>query len=119
MVIVATALERREKEGQPIRVGFVGAGYMGRAVALQLLKPAVGMRLAAIYNRTACKAEHTLPEAGLSNVRKIAPLAPLIEAAFRGEVSTAYIRLLLCGARNIDVVIDFPSAIDSVALVVF
>jgi len=118
MVIVDTALERREKEGQPIRVGIVGAGYMGRAVALQLLKPAVGMRLAAIYNRTACKAEHTLHEGGLSNVRKIASVDQLDEAVSRGEVSIVEDPLLLCGARNIDVVIDATSDMECGARVV-
>src|SRR5208282_4501754 len=60
MVIVDTALEKKEKEGNPVRVGIVGCGYMGRAVALQLLKPSVGMRLAAIYIRTPSKAQQTL-----------------------------------------------------------
>ena len=35
MIIVDTALQKREAEGQPIRVAMVGAGFMGRGIALQ------------------------------------------------------------------------------------
>ena len=31
MIIVDTALERRQQDGNPIKIGMVGAGYMGQA----------------------------------------------------------------------------------------
>jgi hypothetical protein len=37
MILVDTALQKREDAGQPIRVGMVGAGFMGRGIALQIL----------------------------------------------------------------------------------
>jgi predicted homoserine dehydrogenase-like protein len=61
-----TALQRREKEGRPIRVGLIGAGATGRAIALQLSTPVPGMRLAGIANRTAANGERALREAGVS-----------------------------------------------------
>jgi len=51
MIIADAALEKREREGAPIRVGIVGAGYIARGIVSQLLKPPVGIRLAAISNR--------------------------------------------------------------------
>ena len=36
MIIVDSELERREKNGIPIRVAMVGAGYMGQGIALQI-----------------------------------------------------------------------------------
>jgi len=30
MIIVDRALKKREEEGKPIRVGMIGAGFMGR-----------------------------------------------------------------------------------------
>jgi predicted homoserine dehydrogenase-like protein len=118
MVIVDTALEKKEKEGEPVRVGIVGCGYMGRAVALQLLKPSVGMRLAAIYNRTPSKAQQTLRDAGLSSFREATSVQQLDEAISRGEVSIVTEPLLLCDARNIDVVIDATSDMECGARVV-
>src|SRR6266849_5211202 len=65
-MIVDTALQERETTGRPIRVGMVGAGATGRAIALQLATPVVGMRLVAIANRTVGHSERALREAGLT-----------------------------------------------------
>jgi predicted homoserine dehydrogenase-like protein len=65
-VIVDTALRERETTGQPIRVGMVGAGASGRAIALQLGTPVPGIRLAAIANRTPEHGERAFREAGVT-----------------------------------------------------
>jgi predicted homoserine dehydrogenase-like protein len=59
------ALRAREAAGQPIRVGMIGAGATGRAIALQLGTPAPGIRLAAVCNRTVAHAERAYREAGI------------------------------------------------------
>src|SRR5438876_5199297 len=63
---VDTALQERERTGHPIRVGMVGAGATGRAVALQLGTPVPGIRLVAIANRTIAHGERALREAGIT-----------------------------------------------------
>jgi predicted homoserine dehydrogenase-like protein len=118
MVIVDTALEKREQQGRPIRVGIVGAGYMGRGIANQLLKPPVGMRLAAISNRTIAKAQQALREAGVSRFRTASTVAEIDEAVARGEVSLTSDPSLLCDAANIDVIIDATSDLELGAHVV-
>src|SRR5579864_4351272 len=60
------ALQQREANGKPIRVGMVGAGATGRAIALQLGTPVPGIRLMAIANRTPEHAERAFGEAGIS-----------------------------------------------------
>ncbi len=62
MIIVDRALEKRETEGTPIRVGIIGAGYMGRGIALHL--PVTGMRLAAVYNRNVAQAKAAVIQSG-------------------------------------------------------
>ena len=52
MIIVDTALARRESDGEPIRVGLIGAGYMGKGMARQIIESMVGMDVVAIANRT-------------------------------------------------------------------
>lgn len=37
MIIVDKALEKRQKEDNPIRVAMVGAGFMGRGIALEII----------------------------------------------------------------------------------
>src|SRR5215469_14195869 len=61
---VDTMLQGLESSGRPIRIGMVGAGASGRAIALQLGTPVRGMRLVAIANRTRQHAERAFREAG-------------------------------------------------------
>jgi len=63
---VDTALQEREFTGNPIRVGMVGAGATGRAIALQLGTPVPGIRLVAIANRTIAHGERAFREAGIT-----------------------------------------------------
>jgi predicted homoserine dehydrogenase-like protein len=63
---VHSALREREAARRPIRVGMVGAGATGRAIALQLGTPVPGMRLVAIANRTLEHGERAFREAGFA-----------------------------------------------------
>src|SRR5712692_2808651 len=118
MIIVDTALEKREKQGKPIRVGIVGAGYMGRGIANQMLKPPVGMRLAAISNRTISKAQQALHDAGVHQYQTPSTVVQLDAAISRGEVSITSDPSLLCDAESIDVIIDATSDLETGARVV-
>ena len=51
MIIVDTALKEREAEDRPIRVGIVGAGFMGQGLTNQIVNSVPGMRVVAISNR--------------------------------------------------------------------
>jgi predicted homoserine dehydrogenase-like protein len=56
MIIVDTALRKRAEEGRPIRVGMVGAGFMGSGLALQIAEAVPGMELCAIAARRPAQA---------------------------------------------------------------
>ena len=43
MIIVDTALRAREAQGKPIRVGMIGAGFMGQGLANQIVNSIPGM----------------------------------------------------------------------------
>jgi len=118
MILVDTALEKREKEGKPIRVGLIGAGYMGRGIALQFLSPLVGMRLVAIANRTLPDAERAYVQAGIDSVKTVGTVAELESAIDRGQFSVTDNAVLLCEAGNIDVVIEATGEIEFGAHVV-
>ena len=68
---VDTALRERESAGNPVRVGMVGAGATGRAIALQLGTPVPGIRLVAIANRTIEHGERAFREAGITPWRRV------------------------------------------------
>ena len=63
---IYSLLQMREAEQKPIRVGVIGAGATGRAIALQLGTPVAGMRLAAMSNRTPEHAERAFKEAAIA-----------------------------------------------------
>ncbi|HEV2729259.1 MAG TPA: NAD(P)-dependent oxidoreductase [Terriglobales bacterium] len=62
---VDTALRELESRGHPIRVGLVGAGASGRAIALQVGMSIPGIRLVAIANRTMAHAMRAFREGGV------------------------------------------------------
>ena len=61
MIIVDNALKAREATAGPIRVGMVGAGFMGQGLTNQITNSVPGMRMAAIYNRKPERARGRLP----------------------------------------------------------
>ena len=112
MIIVDSALERREREGRPIQVGLVGAGYMGRGIALEILTPIVGMRLAAVANRSISEAVRAYREAGVAAVRTVDSAAQLERAVEAGAHAVTDDALLLCQAGNIDVIIECTGEVE-------
>ncbi len=77
MIIVDTALQQRLQQRNPIRVALVGAGYMGRGIALEILTAFPGMRLAVIVNRHADQAERAYRDAGVDEFRSVSTAAEL------------------------------------------
>ena len=118
MILVDTALDRREREGNPIRVGLVGAGYMGRGVALQFLTPLTGMRLVAIANRTLSEANRAYLEAGIESVKTVETVSQMEKAIKDGRFAITDDPALLCEAKNIDAIIEATGEIDFGARVV-
>ena len=95
MIIVDTALKKREAEGRPVRVGMVGAGFMGRGIANQILDSVPGMELVAIANRHDRQRAARLREAGVAEPRDVNRRQ--VQDAIRGEISRhVTIRTLIC-----------------------
>ena len=112
MVIVDTALQRREEEGRPVRVGLVGAGVTGRSIARQLLTPPAGVRLAAISNRTASKAVDAYRLAGAGPVETAASIGDLEECVDGRRPVVVEDASLLCAASNIDVIVEVTGTVE-------
>ena len=112
MIIVDTALEKREQEGKPIRVGLVGAGYMGRGIALQIQKYVKGMKLVAISNRTLSEAERAYREAGGDIVKRAETVTELEEIISQGRLAITEDAMLLCEAQGIDALIEVTGTIE-------
>src|SRR4051812_37947706 len=113
MIIVDNALNAREAAGQPIRVGFIGAGFMARGLANQIINVTPGMRLVAIFNRTI--------ERAIDVYRYADPeLAPLVadsqrefdDAIRAGRRVVTGDATLLTRSEQIDILVDLTGAVD-------
>ncbi len=112
MILVDTALEKRESEGRPLRVGLVGTGYMGRAIAHQFLAPLTGMRLVAVSNRTASGAARAYEQGGIRNAKQVGSVRE-VENAVAGRVPVfTDDAKLLCQAEGIDVLIEATGEVE-------
>lgn len=118
MVIVDKELEIREKSGKPIRIGLVGAGVMGRMIALQLLTPLTGMKLVAIANRTVAKAERAFKEGGVDAFNKVSSVKELQLSIERGQYAVTDDPSILCSVDGIDAIIEVTGTVEFGASVV-
>jgi len=118
MMIIDNALQRRADEGKPIRVAMVGAGFMGRGIALQIATAVQGMELVAISNRHLDGAKRAYVEAGISDIQPVENLAQLEDAIKRGQYAVTEDPLLLCQAGAIDAVIEVTGIVEFGAQVV-
>ncbi|ADV65827.1 NAD(P)H-dependent oxidoreductase [Deinococcus maricopensis] len=112
MIIVDTALRAREAAGDPVRVAMIGAGFMGRGVANQIINSVPGMRLVAVSNRTLDTAYRAYREAGVEDAREVRSVEELEDAIRAGRAAVTEDALLLCRAQGIDCLIDVTGDVE-------
>ncbi len=117
MILIDKALEQRAREGRPIRVGLVGAGFMARGVVLQIALSVPGMRVVAIANRTLETAARAYREAGIESTRTVDSVGQLERAIESGEAAITDDPLLLCRAGGIDCIVEVTGTIELAARV--
>ncbi len=117
-MIIDTALRECEAKGHPIRVGMVGAGATGRAIALQLGTPAPGIRLTAIANRTLAHGERAFREAGIPEWRSVDSAREAEAAISRGIPVLTDEPSVLTACDVIDVLVEVTGTIEPAAQVV-
>jgi predicted homoserine dehydrogenase-like protein len=112
VIIVDTALEERRRQGNPVRVAMVGAGYMGRGIARQILTAIPGMRLVAIAARVPPRAERAYREAGAEKVFMVETLHALDCAIDKGVYAVTADASLLCASSQIDAIIEVTGDVE-------
>jgi predicted homoserine dehydrogenase-like protein len=114
VILVDRALAEREAEGRPVRVALVGAGFMGRGIALQIVTATPGMELVAICNRTVDKAREAYAGAGVEEVVAVDSPAELDAARVPAVTDDPAV---VCGAESVDAVIEVTGTIEHAAQV--
>ena len=112
MILVDTALERRAAEGNPVKVGVVGAGFPARGLVLQILNATPGMDVVAISNRTIETAEQAYRDAGVDEVARVGSAAELEQAIAAGRHAVTDDPAVICEAGPVDVVVEATGEIE-------
>jgi predicted homoserine dehydrogenase-like protein len=112
---VDTALRARETAGQPIRIGMIGAGATGRAIALQLGTPVPGMRLVAIANRTPAHGERAYKEAGFAEWVRVESPREAEHAITRGMPVLTDNPQVVTRCDVVDLVVEVTGSIEPAA----
>lgn len=117
MIIVDTALRKREAAGNPIKVGLIGAGFQGRGIALQIVASTPGMRLCAVANRRLGPAIAAFTEAGQEPVRCDSQ-KELEHAIASGVPAVTEDAIALAQADGLDAIIEVTGSLEYAAAAV-
>ena len=112
MILVDTALRRREEKDCPIQVALIGAGFMAQGLANQITHSVPGMRIAAIYARRLEQAVAVCDYAALGEPVVASSQAEVEDTirAIRPVVTDD--AFLLCRAEQIDVLVDLTGSVE-------
>ncbi len=112
MIIVDKALNDRAAAGNPIRVGLVGAGFMGRSITRQITDRVPGMQVVAIANRTASRAEDAYAQAGVDKVTHVETADQLDESIHKGRPAITEDPAVLCEAEGVEAIIEATGTVE-------
>jgi predicted homoserine dehydrogenase-like protein len=119
MIIIDTALAKLHEENNPIKVGLIGTGFMGRGILLQITNSVPGMEVLAIYNRSVEGAKKAYWNAGINDFKIVSHQSELEDRIARGKYSIVDDPFLICKAENIDVVVEVTGAVEFSSQVAF
>ncbi len=112
MIIVDNALRAREEQGKPIRVGMLGAGFMGQGLANQIVNSVPGMHLDAVYSRKPEKGRHVFNYAGREGVVVATTQAQCEDALRAGKPVVTEDAFLLARSPSLDVLVDVTGSVE-------
>src|SRR3954467_13395031 len=118
MIIVDRALAAHEAQGTAIRVGMIGAGFMGQGLTNQIVNSVRGMRMAAIYNRKPERAIGVYKYAGCEDVVVAKSQNALDDAIRRGKPAVAEDPFTICRSPEVDIVVDVTGSVEFGAQVI-
>jgi predicted homoserine dehydrogenase-like protein len=112
MILVDDALRERERDGRPIRVGLIGAGFMARGLVRQITHSVPGMKVAAVYARHPERGIEALGQAGLGDALVAGSPVAFDEALRAGRPAVAEDPALLCRSEFVDVIVDITGSVE-------
>jgi predicted homoserine dehydrogenase-like protein len=118
MILIDNALKAREEQGKPVRVGLIGAGFMGQGLTNQIVNSVPGMRMVAVYNRHLERALHVFKYSGCEDPVVATTQEQLEDAIRRGKPAVTEDAFLLARSDQIDVLVDVTGSVEFGARVI-
>jgi predicted homoserine dehydrogenase-like protein len=112
MIIIDELLKAREAQGKPIRVGMLGAGFMGQGLTNQITNSVPGMRMVAVYNRKPQRALGVFNYSGLTNAIEASTQTQLDEAIRAARPVVTEDAFLLARSEHIDILVDVTGSVE-------
>ena len=119
MIIIDTLLQQRADANNPIKVGIIGAGFMGAAVVMQICKYKPGIKAVAVYNRHIEKARDAYQKGGVNEVEQPTTAAQLDDNIRQDKFSITDDARLLTDAQGIDAIVEVTGAIEFGAQIIW
>ncbi|TDX26948.1 putative homoserine dehydrogenase-like protein [Modicisalibacter xianhensis] len=114
MIIIDTGLAKRQAEGNPIRVGMVGAGFQASGIGLQIITATPGMQLCAIANRNLPAAINVFGQVDIQPVH--CDTQDELEAAIAaGRPAVTEDAVALARAGGLDAIIEVTGSVEFAA----
>ena len=118
MILVDTALQKRQAQGNPIRVAIVGAGFMCQGLTNQIENSTPGMRVVAISNRKVQRAVDVYKYSGHQDVAVADTQSKLDDAIRANKPVATEDALLMARSGLVDVLVDVTGSVEFGAHVV-
>lgn len=112
MIIVDTALKKRQRENNPLRIGIIGAGTLGQGVVTTIENAIPGMEVSAIYSRGIEKAQLAYDRAGVTNYVLAKHLDEANLAKQEGFRVISGDPKIICRMKAVDVIIEMTGQIE-------
>jgi predicted homoserine dehydrogenase-like protein len=118
MIIVDTALEAREREGRPIRVALLGAGFMSRGLANHIVHTTPGMRLVGVFNRGIGRAVDLCAYVGIPDPATPSTQREVDLAISEGKTVATGDAMTLARSSEVDILVDVTGSVEFGARVI-
>ncbi len=112
MILSDNLLLKRQQGKPPVQVGMIGAGFMAKGIALQIIKYTPNLRLAAISNPHPEKAENAYQQAGVTDSILVGSPEELDRAIDNGRPAVLETPEAMCCSKKIDVIIEVTGTIE-------
>jgi len=112
MIIIDRILQQRERDGNPIKVGMIGAGFMGRGLANTIINATPGMELVAVANRNIANARRAYEELGITELAEADDARGVERAIARGIPCVTENPFALTEAAGIDALCEVTGNVE-------